>query len=141
MRPRSLLLLAPIAAFVPLPAAAEATIECLSHHYNYTECASAPLTHPQLIHQISSAPCIVNNTWGFNRHEGYIWVGDGCQGVFADVGGYHHGKHQTHDDDARKYDHRGHDEGALVGAILGAAVLGAVAEHQHDAHHHHHSNR
>src|SRR5688572_3176319 len=71
---------------------AQATVECQSRHYQYGECYAGPLKRPQLIHQISGSSCILNKTWGYNPKSRYIWVAQGCSGVFADVGGYHHGR-------------------------------------------------
>lgn len=112
-----------------LGAAAQSTIECRSRDYRYNECYAGGLSNPQLIHQISSSACIVNRTWGYNRRTGYLWVGDGCAGTFADVGGYHHGRGDTYDEGARHYDSRGRDAGALVGGlILGAIIGGAMSD-------------
>ncbi|SMO36728.1 DUF3011 domain-containing protein [Paracoccus laeviglucosivorans] len=123
---------------IAVPAWAETTIECKSRNYQYDECWAGPVKRPQLIHQISSSSCILNKTWGFNPASNYIWVAQGCEGVFADAGGYHHGRGGHVDANARAYDERGHDVGAAVGgAILGALIEGA-AEHHH--HKHHHSN-
>lgn len=98
------------------------TVECHSVSYQYTECR-APLRAPQLIHQISGSPCILNRTWGFDRRGQRLWVDQGCQGVFADVGGYHHGRSGTFDPGSRRYDERGRDIGMLVlGSIAGAAL-------------------
>lgn len=107
------------------------TVECHSVSYQYSECR-APLRAPQLIHQISGSSCILNRTWGFNRRTQRIWVDQGCSGVFADVGGYHHGRDGTYDTGSRRYDDRGRDVGLLA---LGT-VLGALASDQSE----HHSN-
>lgn len=107
--------------------AGDATVECLSHDYQYNECY-APLRAPQLVYQSSHSACIVNKTWGFNPMTNRIWVSEGCSGVFADPGGYHHGQSGTVDAGARQYDHRGHDTGTvLAGAILGALIEGAAS--------------
>jgi hypothetical protein len=112
-------------------AQAEATVECHSRHYQYGECWAGPLKQPQLIHQISSNPCTLNRTWGYNPQSGYIWVAEGCSGVFADVGGYHHGRGDGFDSNARMYDHRGNDVGAVVaGAVLGALLEGMTDDHK-----------
>lgn len=118
-------------------AAAQNTVECHSRDYQYTECYAGGLSRPQLIHQISSSACILNRSWGYNPRSGYIWVGDGCAGTFADVGGYHHGRGDTYDDGARHYDARGRDAGAVIGGlVLGAMIGGAASSSDH-----HHSSR
>ena len=124
-------------AFLEVPAAqAQPTVECQSRHYQYGECWAGPLSKPQLIHQISSSPCILNRTWGYNPKRKYIWVAQGCSGIFADVGGYHHGRGDTFDANARMYDHRGHDIGAVAaGAVLGAIVQGMADDHKHNRRH------
>lgn len=121
------------ASLVTWGLAAAQTVECRSQDYQYNECSARDLSQPQLIHQISSAPCIVNRTWGYNPRTGYIWVGNGCAGTFADVGGYHHGRGDTFDEGARHYDQRGQDAGAVVaGLVLGAIISGAVSsDHPH----------
>ena len=121
-------------------ARAQATVECHSRNYQYDECFAGPLRQPQLVHQISGSSCILNRTWGFNPRNGYIWVAQGCAGVFADVAGYHHGRGDTFDQNARMYDHHGHDAGAAVaGAVLGALVEG-MAERGSRNHRHVTSN-
>lgn len=113
-------------------AQAQATVECHSRNYQYDECYAGPLQQPQLVHQISSSACILNRSWGFNPNSSYIWVSQGCSGVFADVGGYHHGRGDGFDPGARQYDQRGRDVGAVVGgAVLGAIVAGITEGSQH----------
>jgi hypothetical protein len=122
--------------WVIAPARANGTVECRSRHYQYDECWAGPLRKPQLIHQISSSPCILNRTWGYNPKSKYLWVAQGCAGVFADVGGYHHGRGDGFDSNARLYDHRGHDVGSVVaGAVLGALVEGMADDHKRGRHH------
>lgn len=121
------------------PARADGTVECHSRAYQYDECWAGPLSRPQLIHQISGSPCILNRTWGYNPASKYIWVAEGCSGVFADVGGYHHGRGDTFDANARQYNHRGHDVGSVVaGAVLGALIQGMTEDQ--GRHHHTTSN-
>lgn len=121
-----------------MPAMAEATVECHSKHHQYDECWAGPLSKPQLIHQISSSSCILNKTWGYNPKSQYIWVAEGCAGVFADVGGYHHGRGGGHDANARAYDGHGHDVGTVVGAAVIGALVGSMTSdsHQHQGHAH-----
>lgn len=107
-------------------AGAQEVVECSSTNYQYNECYAGSLASPQLIHQISSSACILNRSWGYNPRSGYIWVGQGCSGTFADVGGYHHGRGDTFDPGARHYDSRGRDAGLLVGGAVLGAVLGGV---------------
>jgi len=136
---RTLWLAAPLFVFAFLEASAaqaQSTVECQSRHYQYGECWAGPLSKPQLIHQISSSPCILNRTWGYNPKSKYIWVAQGCSGIFADVGGYHHGRGDTFDANARMYDHRGHDIGAVAaGAVLGAIVQGMADDRKHNRQH------
>ncbi len=126
-------------------AKAEFTVECVSHHKDYHECAAGPLNAPELIYQESSAPCIKNRSWGFNRKTNRIWVSAGCRAVFADHQGYHHGASGTYDSGARHYDSSGQDLGAAAGALLGALVIGAIADgidpKQHSGKPHHSSNK
>jgi hypothetical protein len=126
--------------FASSTASAQSTVECASRDYQYDECWAGPLRQPQLIHQISNSSCILNRTWGFNRRSGYIWVAQGCAGVFADVGGYHYGRGDRFDNNARRYDNRGHDTGAVAaGLVLGALIAGASSD-RHEGHKHTTSN-
>ena len=111
-------------------AKAQSTVECHSVNYRYTEC-QAPLRSPQLIHQISSSSCILNNSWGFNPRTRRIWVADGCSGVFADASGYHHGRGDSYDRNGRRYDDRGHDMGALAAGVVAAAIIGAASNDEY----------
>lgn len=115
-----------------LPAHAQAQVECQSRNYQYEECWAGPLRAPQLVYQSSGSACIVNRSWGYNPSSGYIWVSNGCSGVFADVGGYHHGRGDSYDRGARSYDEHGHDTGAVVaGAVLGAILAGSASHKDH----------
>lgn len=118
-------------------ASAQTTVECRSRDYQYTECYAGGLSRPQLIHQLSSSACILNRSWGYNPRSGYLWVGEGCAGTFADVGGYHHGSGDTYDEGARHYDARGRDAGAVIGGL----VLGALIEGAASGGHHHSRSR
>lgn len=117
-------------------AQAQTTVECHSRNHQYDECFAGSLKQPQLVHQISSSACILNRSWGYNTRSGYIWVAQGCAGVFADVSGYHHGRGDTFDSNARMYDHRGHDVGSVVaGAVLGALIEGMAESGKHNRRH------
>lgn len=113
-----------LSCFAPPTASARGnvSVECHSVSYEYSECR-APLQNPQLIHQISGSACILNRTWGFDRGNQRLWVDQGCSGVFADVGGYHHGRSGTFDAGSRRYDDRGQDLGLLVMGTIAAAAL------------------
>ncbi|MCG2839703.1 DUF3011 domain-containing protein [Sandaracinobacter sp. RS1-74] len=118
------------------PATAATTVECHSVNYQYTECSAGSLSKPQLVHQISSSSCVLNRTWGYNPRSGYLWVAQGCAGVFADVGGYHYGRGDGYDSNARMYNEHGHDVGAAVGgAIIGALIEGMVTSKHGDYQH------
>ena len=121
-------------------AQAQVTVQCMSPNYQYTEC-QAPLSQPQLVHQISSSSCILNKTWGFNPQTRRIWVAEGCSGVFADAGGYHHSRSDTYDENARSYDKHGHDMGKVVaGGLLAILLAGALDDSSHKKHKHTTSN-
>lgn len=118
---------------------AQATVECMSHNYQYTEC-QAPLSQPQLVHQISSSACILNRSWGFNPQTRRIWVAEGCSGVFAEAGGYHHGRGDTYDENARNYDKHGNDVGKVVAGGVLALILAAALDDSSDKKKHTTSN-
>ncbi len=126
--------------YMALPAQAESTVKCVSRNYQYDECWAGPLKRPQLIHQISSSACILNRSWGYNPQSGYIWVANGCAGVFADVTGYHYGRGGQVDPGARTYDEHGHDVGAAVGAAVIGAIVGGIVAGNHHGHQHTTSN-
>ncbi len=110
----------------------DTTVQCVSRDFKYEECWAANLNAPQLVYQTSSSACIVNRSWGYNRRSGYLWVAEGCSGIFADVNGYHHGRGDTFDQNARQYDKRGNDAGKVVaGAVLGALLGAALAPKPH----------
>ncbi|HLR77448.1 MAG TPA: DUF3011 domain-containing protein [Burkholderiaceae bacterium] len=119
---------------------AQATVECVSHNYKYTQCY-APLEEPQLIYQKSQSACIVNRTWGFNPKKHRIWVNDGCSGVFADPDGYYYGRKGGFDKGARHYGPHGHDAGAMVtGAVVGALIAQDMEKHKKHKKHYTTSN-
>lgn len=123
------------------PAAAQSTVECHSVNYNYTECSAGSLAKPQLVHQISSSACILNRTWGYNPGSGYLWVAQGCAGVFADVAGYHYGRGDGYDPNARMYNEHGHDVGAAIGGVILGALIEGMATSNHSDYQHETSNR
>ena len=137
----SCLALAFAALFLAVPAQAETTVECHSIDYQYTECWAGNLSKPQLINQTSSSSCILNRTWGYNPASRYLWVAEGCAGVFADVGGYHYGRGGKTDSNARAYDSRGHDVGAAVGGVIVAALVAGMIDGSHKDHNHSTSNK
>ncbi|MGH6862151.1 MAG: DUF3011 domain-containing protein [Phyllobacterium sp.] len=121
-------------------AEAQSTVECHSRNYDYDECYAGPLRKPQLIHQVSGSACILNKTWGYNPKSKYIWVAQGCSGVFADVGGYHYGRGDGFDKNARMYNDRGNDVGAVVGGAVLGAIIEGLASDDHKRRHHTTSN-
>ena len=115
---------------------AQSVDESRSNDYHYNECFAGDIDQPQLVYQISKSACIVNRTWGFSRNRRVIWVADGCSGRFANVGGYHHGRGDRYDDDARLYDHDGNDVGAVIGGVvLGAIIAAALGDDDDDKKH------
>lgn len=63
-------------------AAAQESIECKSHKYQYKEC-HIPWARAQLQRQTSNAGCIENQTWGQGR--GFVWVHQGCAAIFTEA--------------------------------------------------------
>ena len=97
-------------ALAAKPAPAITVVQCHSKNYAYGEC-NAPFRQPQLVRQVSSSPCVVNRSWGFNRATGRIWVAAGCGGVFAEASGFHYGQANVYDPGAVYYG----DQGRYVG--------------------------
>ncbi|MNT16200.1 hypothetical protein D3C71_1668890 [compost metagenome] len=59
-------------------------------------------------------------------------MNEGCAATFADVAGYHHGRGDTYDEGARRYDDKGRDAGLMIGGlVLGALIEGAVSSDSH----------
>ena len=114
-----------LAIYATAPVAqAQSTVECQSRDYQYDECWAGFLRAPQLVHQISNSACIVNRSWGYNRRSGYIWVANGCAGVFADVNGYHHGRGDTYDPGARRYSERSGQQVPGAREVVALAIAG-----------------
>lgn len=56
-------------------------VRCESIDGRYNRCALPGRGRPQLLRQISNAPCIEGRTWGSDRDS--VWVNDGCRGDFG----------------------------------------------------------
>ena len=84
------------------PAFAKDTVECLSKSYKYNECNSRSLNKPVLIYQSSDTDCVMNRNWGFSPRDKYIWVSDGCSGVFADSNSSNYSSNQGYDSSGRR---------------------------------------
>jgi hypothetical protein len=95
-------------AVLALSGTAEAgeTVKCKSKHNKYTEC-KVNFKAPILVRQTSAQPCIINSTWGFNPNTGHLWVSAGCNGVFGEAHGYHHGASGGFDKNAHRYNRNG----------------------------------
>ncbi len=114
---RSLIILSISAAFaLPTLAQADYDVTCESHDYKYKTCRLSESGKVRLKRQISSTACDKGRTWDFNGRE--VWVDDGCAAEFT-VDTRSHGAHDK--------------TGAKVaGAVVGLALLGALA---HEASH------
>ena len=65
----------------PLPAPARPGLfVCESRNYAYAVCPTGRISGAQLVRQLSQAPCIQGQSWGFHRDG--IWVDRGCEGEF-----------------------------------------------------------
>jgi hypothetical protein len=72
-------------------AKADFTMTCESFNGMYRFCAVDTKRGVKLVQQISNAPCVFNQSWGFVRSG--IWVTVGCRGVFrVETGGGNQGQ-------------------------------------------------
>lgn len=65
--------------------AQESSVTCRSQNNSYNECRAEQLNQPELVRKLAGAQCVEEQTWGYNPRTGYIWVSQGCSGVFADA--------------------------------------------------------
>lgn len=56
------------------------TLRCESDRDRRRECEIPRGASVRLVDRLSSSPCVLGRTWGYNRHE--IWVDNGCRAVF-----------------------------------------------------------
>lgn len=66
--------------------AQQKSVTCKSKSNAYNECFADGMSEPVLIRQLSSAQCVQETSWGYNRQTKYIWVSAGCSAEFADGG-------------------------------------------------------
>lgn len=67
-------------------AAAGGPVRCGSPDNRYRECY-ARFVKPKLAEATGPAACIRDRSWGYNFRTKYIWVSNGCAGVFYDARG------------------------------------------------------
>lgn len=59
------------------------SVTCGSEDYKFAACAwRQQYGYPQLIEQISRAPCVQGRSWGYDRRRG-LWVNRGCEARFG----------------------------------------------------------
>lgn len=63
------------------PSQAMRTVVCESRGSNRSYCRADTRFGVRLMHEISRNNCVVNETWGSDRHG--IWVSDGCRAEFG----------------------------------------------------------
>lgn len=104
-------------------------IQCESNDRGYNYCPADTSGGVRLIRELSKAPCVRWQSWGFD--DGGIWVDKGCRAVFEIRPRLHGGPAQQH----RHKDRDNSDDAALVaaGVIGGALLLGALAGNENDA--------
>jgi hypothetical protein len=102
-------------------------IQCESNDRGYNYCPADTSGGVRLIRELSKAPCVRWQSWGFD--DGGIWVDRGCRAVFEIRPRLHGGRAEQH----RHKDNS--DDAALVaaGVIGGALLLGALAESGNEA--------
>lgn len=66
---------------------AQQTITCSSDDMHRNFCSVNTRGGVRLVHQRSEAPCVFNQTWGYNAQG--IWVDRGCRADFAVGGSYY----------------------------------------------------
>ena len=89
---------------VSTPALAQNSVRCESRNFKYREC-DAGMRRPRIVRQLSRAPCISGDTWGY--HRGLVWVDRGCGAVFADAAGRRYYRdYPRYDDRDPRYDDR-----------------------------------
>jgi hypothetical protein len=116
-----------VALGVPQTAHADDFVTCSSNKGRHTTCRLPHAGRVQLDDRQSRAQCRQGRDWGYTRH--HVWVDNGCRGRFRvswygghhgyDYRGHHHDKH--HGNDAAK---------VAAGALIGAAILGAVIKNR-----------
>lgn len=93
---------------IPLPAlAGEQTIRCDSGNYRYRYCRIDTDNRAELIDRHSMADCSQGRSWGYDSRG--VWVDKGCSATF------------------RVGRDRGGNKAAVAGAVVGLALLAAIA--------------
>ena len=105
--------------------ASASTLVCKSTRNQTKVCPANTAGGVTLVHQLSSASCYKNESWGYNRSR--IWVSNGCKAEFR-VGSDSHRVDYDDDDD---------DAAAIAGLAMLAIGAAAVAADHND----HHKNR
>ncbi len=102
-------------------------IKCESNDRGYNYCPADTSGGVRLIRELSKAPCIRWQSWGFD--ESGIWVDKGCRAVF-EIRPRHHGNSEKH-----RHKDNSDDDAALIaaGVIGGALLLGALTGSENDA--------
>jgi uncharacterized membrane protein len=96
-----------------------ATISCGSVKGRNQYCPADTGRGVQLVRQLSRAPCLQSETWGYDR--GGVWVTRGCAATFS-VGGGGGGGGGGHG-----HGHGGHVGAAIVGGMVGTMLGAAIA--------------
>ena len=67
------------------PVSADTLLDCNSGGYKYTYCPADTRYGVELEKQNSSAPCILDQSWGYDG--GGVWTDTGCRGTFRILSG------------------------------------------------------
>jgi len=76
------------------PAFAGNYFRCESNNYQINYCY-AGFGGVSLIRQLSSSPCVLGQTWGYDSYNGNVWVQNGCRADFESYGGGGGGRYET----------------------------------------------
>lgn len=110
-------------------ARAEFKVTCESHGHDHHYCPVDTSGGVVLDHQLSHAGCWHGDTWGYDSKG--IWVSNGCQAEFK-VGTSDQGRPADSGQQADRT--KGGDKaGAIIGGLLAAGVIAAIAANQNDS--------
>ncbi len=130
---RSIAMLTVTLLLLPTVAArAEFKVTCESFGHDHHYCPVDTSGGVVLDHQLSHAGCWQNDTWGYDSKG--VWVSNGCQAEF--VVGQRSQSRGTSSGASHSDGKSGDKAGAIIGGLLAAGVIAAIASKADDSHDH-----